>query len=49
MFEVEYLCFGWFKKDGVKANLGQYDWPNGGYFIDFAFSPLKCCTIFYVK
>ena len=31
MFEVEYLCDEWVKKDGVNANLVQYDWPNFKY------------------
>ena len=31
VFEVEYLCNEWVKKDGVNANLVQYDWPNFKY------------------
>ena len=31
VFEVEYLCDEWVKKDGVNANLVQYDWPNFKY------------------
>ena len=39
MFEVEYLWNGWVKKDGVNANLVQYDLPNFKYPIGFVFSP----------
>ena len=28
MFEVEYLCNEWVKKDGVNANLVLRNWPN---------------------
>ena len=28
MFDVEYLWNGWVKKDGVKANVVEYDLPN---------------------
>ena len=28
MFETEYLCIVWVKKDEVNANLIQYDCPN---------------------
>ena len=39
MFEVEYLCDEWVKKDGVNGNLVLWDWPNFEYPIDFSFSP----------
>ena len=31
VFEVEYFCKGWVKKDGVNANLALCDWPNFTY------------------
>ena len=46
MFEVEYLCDGRAKKDGVNANLVLCDWPNFRHPNDFAFSPRLnniCC------
>ena len=39
MFEVEYLCNGYVKKNGVNANLVLCDWLTLDTSIDFAFSP----------
>ena len=39
MFEIQYLQNGWVKKDGVYANLVQYDCLTLDTPIDFAFSP----------
>ena len=39
VFEVEYLCNRWVKKNGVNANLIWYDWSNFDTPIDFAFRP----------
>ena len=39
MFEVEYLCSGWVKKDGINANLVSLIGLSLDPPIDFAFSP----------
>ena len=48
MFEVEYLCNGWGKKDKVNVNLLVLcDWTNFRYPIDFAFSPRLSYNMHY--
>ena len=53
MIEVEYLCNGWVKKDGVNANLVQYIGLTLDTALVFAFSPLLSwrgkCDVFLLE